>query len=457
MTISETAEWMATAPQGSYERRVQPSELIFSSPVGNESWPVFFSLNLEVKLSEDEFADRLRWAWGQLLLNHPHGTSTVKDRAIFVNTPLTTEQQVNDSIKKSFKVYASTDLSPNILIRSLPAPSRPNIHYLTKSQDLILAAPHHQIDAHGAFYLFNELLTLVASQEYINSPWTFPENYSARLSQSLEMALNFNQPPTDGQSKLAIDGLTQYQINRHSLCSNPDKDLAVPPTKSDWKTIVFTEEETNQLINASKREKVTVTSIAYAGLIKSLYNYELNNGVSSYSTFMVYSLRDEIANEKVKGHVFGFFGAMWPMTFDVSNDKSEILKAVSDHLSCQKKILKNNEHAEIENPRQALTVVSNACLIAFQENSNFAEQVRHVPMISPIGDTKSRLSTTFGDAITVKKIWIGTETNSPQVPILAWTFNGQLYMNLNYNPAYYTPDGINQHAQFIKEGVMSYA
>jgi hypothetical protein len=223
------------------------------------------------KNSSVDIENAVRQAWKATRRDFPNIAAVVEPNTEELVVRLGPDDKEEAWLRKSFQVH-DDGITADELFASFSSQFCITLHLLRHANELVIQAPHALIDGRGILYLYDALFTALSKQ-----PQSLQENHyhsngtldtktrPPNLTKPYDEWLGVSAQPSEKNIKDA-EMLFQRIFVQDKPIALPGVDFARAPWKAVHRDLVFSEEITAAVIEACKREGVSVTSAWHAAL-----------------------------------------------------------------------------------------------------------------------------------------------------------------------------------------------
>lgn len=361
-----------------------------------------------------------------------------------------------DWLQKSFQVRDHT--SADELLSELKSQFHITLHFLRRTNQLVIQAPHTLIDGRGILYLYDALFKALSGQ-VPQQPGTGPEAGSPNLAKPYDEWLGMSTSPSEKNFKDA-QVLFHRVLQQKKPIQLPGIDFAAPPGKSVHKDLALTQETTTAIVKACKQQGISVTSALHAALARAtqvsglesirgpkhphanmphflLQKIQLAAGEegTTYVSVTTIDLRRYFPTAFVPHqHSIGSLECGIPFAADLSSD--ETFETLSKSLHDQYKA----PFAFANNDFNFLTPLTSATTQMLAKGD---VPPSSTPSVSSMGIVDRVLQSRYG-YWEIKDFWVTSTMLTGDFQMYFWTFRDRIKFSACYNEAFYEIEKVEQ-------------
>lgn len=224
----------------------------------------------------------LRQAWTSLRYRFPSLESTVSDDTRFCETP--GNPAAEQWMKKTYQIHEET--TADELFARLRSISHITLHYLPETKQLVINAPHSLIDGRGILHLYNELFNQLANPNQVTAADIGP------LPPTENDLLGLRAVPTELDVQACQKLLSRF-ANPSPLVRMPNVKFDQAPGDAARVELKLSQEMTESIIAACKRNSITVTAAWHAAVVLAVSEIQATAGEtgSTFTSFTNFDMR----------------------------------------------------------------------------------------------------------------------------------------------------------------------
>lgn len=436
-------EWEQVAPN-QFERAIDDMERFYAlqesitAHFGVQNWKL--SNGLRIKTNRPNLVDDVKRAWIALRYKHPFLASQIEgDRWVY---RVADEAELDQWLQETFFVHDNTmtsrELYPQLSTQPL---KRAVMHFLARTQEIVLQSPHSQMDGLGIMLWYDNFL-----KELVKSPETIAFGDEAKnLLPALTSLARI--PPYSAQQK------RRWDQNMDDWLSNmPTVRLAGTanerPGKGTFQWLKFSVEDTQKLLTAAKRHGVTVSSISQAAVTHAARIHGGCEENDSCSTIALYDAREYVDSQWDRSDLVSAHTVATPIKIQLGSFLETARNAMERFVNEKK-------------DQYALTM-SPYYTTEFPRRLHSAAQVEAAPRPLPSNAHLTSMGRTPDMVLSDKyegpagivvptDLWLALDVMTPDVLVAVWTFGGQLTIQADYNEGFFQPESITRYLRLIRQ------
>ncbi|KPM43912.1 hypothetical protein AK830_g2614 [Neonectria ditissima] len=375
----------------------------------------------------------LRDGWISLRHKYPGLASTVSGNTRVCEAP--EEANIDEWTKKTFRV--DEDTTAEQLFARLRSISSITLHYLPKTRELVINAPHSLIDGRGVIYLYNALFSQLAN----------PQGTTGNIT---------GLPPTEnkllGLNSVSSEQNIQAAQNLLSRFANPKLPVRMPNVNFDQTPgdaaraqLKIPSGATAAIVAACKERGFTVTAAWHAALILAVREIQAAAGEdgSAFTTFTNFDLRRWFPESFDAAGIFaGPYHIALPVSVDL--DGKEFVEIARD--------LSKNYKDPMAFAQGDLNFIP-PTIAACEEIFKMGPAPSSTPVLSSMGVIDNYLKRNQGDW-KICEYWLADTMLSAEIQSFLWTWREELVLSGSYNAAYYETQEVDRFLEAIKEKLL---
>jgi hypothetical protein len=410
--------WHEAAP-GIFRRSMAPLELFFNPLM---EWSVWTSIKLGPISdcnNENDFIDRVRQAWIQILFEQPQIASTFDFAEGLCTYKATTDKSSKLWLEETFLIAANP-------YKARGTRAKPSLIINPTTQEIVYRAPHYYTDGIGVILLLSDLVA------YIAKPKIIPEfgNESKNLAPTLDVATNVTHSSSDLEEGARLTN--GFLLGRPSI-EVPFKDT--PATQHSVTSVQLTIADSNTLVSACRSHGLTVTHAVHSALMQTVAALDPDTASEVekkfYTSIHVYNWRNRIQPQYQRCHVGLYCGAL-PMAIVSPSTRSftDILNQMKD---LYQKTNADQDMSKVHSPWWAKLVDI--------VTASAAPTPTSTPLLSSLGVVENYLPNVV-EGVEVKDFGFGIDTLGPVVTVYAWNWKGKVNLSAAYDDGAFGDGGV---------------
>ena len=397
-----------------------------SLALNREHWSVSMVARFEMKgsLQDTEFA--LRHAWKTMRYDHPKLACVLHDETKIYEVP--DSRALNTWLDETFIVAPASAVAQELYASFRPS-AQATLHFLPSRSEIMIHSSHWRVDFIGVLSLMQNLFHAIAEPRHVQ----FGDE-GKNLLPSTDEAADWGSPTlTKEKDKAAADLVMQLFGNLPSIAL-PMRDHNQAPGDTHRAEVVLGPGSTSNIISASKKRGLTVTTALHAALIVALQQLTPvpPSSSSKYTSFGVFNVRplfkapfNDPSTHLVATHFVGL-----PLTLRTSTYANLALQLKQFY----RQRLPPSTDSHIRSDVLGSYINQMADIVGLPQAVD--APVTGEPLLSSIGVVDGYFKSNYGK-IKVKDFWVGVETITPQVVCHLWTWQGKMTMSACYNVMFY--------------------
>ncbi|KAE8549507.1 hypothetical protein EYB25_008029 [Talaromyces marneffei] len=438
--------WVEVSP-GRWERPFGNNEkipLVMSKlelVPGRENWYESSISKILIRESVGEPEQALRQAWKQVRFQFPEIAAYPSGDKYVYEVPQT-EEEVTKWLSSTCSTVTTT---ADELLTSLPPLNVMSVHWIPHTSEVVLTSSHFRLDGRAFMTLSNFICHALAQPKQIDFG-----NEVSNLSPSFEVLAKIPQAPyspeieTAATQRLMAWGSSLPPVKIATSFSAGEK-AAV----SRRLTSVYSIEETSSMVKACKSNNLSVAVALTAGLVSACCELAEPAPVDESRYFMAicaFDLRKYNSSPTTSTATISSTGNVYPITVTDGSFDS--------HAAQFKEIFQRGFDPYIESMSCFQEMMMNLVNQSLPHDS----PLNWHPVLSSLGKADNIMESQFFNergevAVELEDFWVGMEIHQCQPQLFVWTLHGQLTMTACYNEAYWSPEGIQQLLDKIKQHV----
>jgi hypothetical protein len=413
-------DWRETAP-GRYERAFDEVEQFmeawssWGAPYGQQD--VLVNALVRYNTERSDIVEALKNAWTIMRYQRPSLAAYPK-KGRFVYDSF---EKTEDWLEETFIVSESTPYW--IYAKGIVNP-RPVLRVFPKSNEVMLSAPHTNLDGNGSMIFFDSLFRLVERPEQINTSGIID-----RLSRPLSTVAHIPDANKEQIAKAAV----QIESLFPPVVGLPFKGADQPPTAMETEETNLSKEETDSVIEASKAAGFTVTEIIHTAVNSAVQTIAGETGECRCMVPM--SLRrvlGDVGKDYATQYVGGIFFNLPP------NDFMKTAAAMKE----------NYHDAKAENYDKSVhTSLLKQLTPLFSQPPPIPP---NWPALSSLGVAETYMQSNYG-RVSLGKYEILVNTVVAQPRLFLHSFKGELNLSCSYNASYFDRTDIQKFLDTIMD------
>jgi hypothetical protein len=448
VTASDLHPW-TLQEDGSYTRPLAHSEHLFklvALKTGGNHIDSIASAVIRTPYDEGNLAERLKTAWIAMYCRYPHVAST-ESNLIFTFRPFKSWQDVDGWVEETLFINRKLDASVDLL--NYPGQNtptvRPQLHYLTRTHEVVLKSQHITFDALGGTSFLGQLAELINKPEKAN-PIGLD---NSRLAPSMQDALGHQNAVSDIHINGAEVLINEYCQQFPSV--GPVIRKSEGPNNIQRAFHTFSPEQTERIVEGAKECGTKVTALVHTALIRTLMEDPNNHCLgaeANFSSFTFVETRSHIKDDWLSRYPFTPYVSMFPFFHKAGLTTKNTIKVVSDYFATLQENYKSNDPVADQdsvNPMFSMYPISERMVAPWMQKE--PPNANLVP-VSSFGILDKYLSKQYGD-VEVESFSLTMNMNNPYLTVSFYTWQGRLTINLSYNEKFYSP----VYSQGIARGI----
>ncbi len=267
-----------TSQDGVWRRKLGSMESFYLTLASPEGSPVHWMIGCSVSISylgkesSVNIANAVRQAWKATRRDFPNIAAVVEPSTAEMVVRVEPDDDEEEAwLRKSFQVHYD-GITADELFASFRSQFCTTLHFLRHANELVIQAPHALIDGRGILYLYHALFTALSKQSQSSQENHHHSNGNLdtkrappNLTKPYDEWLSVSAQPSEKNIKQA-ESLFQRILGQDKPIALPGVDFARVPRKAVHRDLVLSEESTAAVVEACKREGVSVTSAWHAAL-----------------------------------------------------------------------------------------------------------------------------------------------------------------------------------------------
>ncbi|OQE46106.1 hypothetical protein PENCOP_c001G01557 [Penicillium coprophilum] len=431
---------------GQYVRPFDPFEHMFSLFCHDPARPEHRSLDVMVHVGmetsnqdSNKMLEAIKKAWIGMRYLHPSLATEVYPKE-FRYMPLKSQADIDAWVEKTFIVKewdASTEVQGCQDLGIAPSAKSPLLYYFPDKQKLILRMNHMHGDGRACVDLlqdlFNEIQRLNLGGETVKEPWgaEVPKLASGAFDTAGITALE------DDWSSNLTASLPQPQANGEAF-EIPSIDNTHLPGPGKTQSLDFSESETSELLDQTKKMNLGITAFVHAVLLHAGKRISPSSDSMVHSTVLIFSFREKCtgspanANARAAALRIGF----WPVQLSMSDDFQRTAFGIKQEY----KALARQKSAAI------------ATMVPYLQKSVSVLSKDYFKGILPsfIGNLSNYFPKTYG-SFKIRDLWMCAVPTDERIYLGIQTFGNKLSIRACYNETYHTDEQIADYLLHIKK------
>lgn len=427
-----------------WERQSTAMETIYTAissgvPDGSPAhWVVSSGLKFTYNGSDSDasLTSQFRRAWLDMRRRFPNmAAKSSGGKRIF--TPLA-NTDAEDWLKQTFRVH--TDVSIDELLANAIKNPHIVLHFLPKSQHLLLQATHDFIDGRGSLYLWDAFFATLAGIE----SEIIGEDVS-RLPLSEDQLLDTPQQPSERD----LQGVERF-LDRCVVTEPIGMPVSVsnPPGPNFRRELRLDVDLSQSVIRACKAKGVTVTSAWHAASILTTQKIQGeaagHSAGNAFSAFTNFDMRTYFpADFKPRENPIGTYHVGYPFRIERPGERgfNDILQEIQWEYKTTFTADKLKFMPAVVQP--ALELFSKA------------PAPSSTPIHSSIGILEKFMQHAYGAEWAVEDVWIADNMLTPEIISFLWSWKGQIVLSGSCNASYYTEGDLDGYLERVRDELLA--
>lgn len=267
-----------TSQDGVWRRKLGSMESFYLTLASPEGSPVHWMIGCSVSISylgknpSFDIENAVRQAWKATRWDFPNIAAVVEPSTEEMVVRVGPDEEEEEAwLRKSFQVH-DDGITADELFASFKSQFCITLHFLRHANELVIQAPHALIDGRGILYLYHALFTALSKQSQSSQENHYHSNGNLNaktgppnLTKPYDEWLSVSAQPSEKNIKDA-ETLFQRILVQDKPIALPGVDFARAPQKAVHRELMLSEESTTAIVEACKREGVSVTSAWHAAL-----------------------------------------------------------------------------------------------------------------------------------------------------------------------------------------------
>ncbi|KAK7420762.1 hypothetical protein QQX98_002566 [Neonectria punicea] len=303
---------------------------------------------------------------------------------------------------RTFQVHEETTAEQ--LFARLRSLSSITLHYLPKTQQLVINAPHSLINGRGILYLYNALFTQLSNQ-------CAPTGAVGELSPTENELLGLKNVPSEQNIQAAQSLLSRFGSPNPPV-RMPNVNFDQVPGDAARTQLKLSPEATKAVVAACKERGITVTAAWHAALILTVREIQASAGEDgrTFTTFTNFDLRRWFPKSFDAARIFaGPYHIALPFSVDMDN---KTFKDIAQDLT-----------KEYKNPMEFADGDVNfipSVITACEEIFKAGPAPSSTPILSSMGVIDNYLKRQQGDW-RIEDYWLADTMLSAEIQSFLWT------------------------------------
>ncbi|KAK8856641.1 hypothetical protein PGQ11_012553 [Apiospora arundinis] len=398
-------------------------------------------LKLDTDMSSSQLVDASMSAWKGARRQHPILASTLDSNDTRRLYKVADAEELASWIEETFIVHdgqGDTKSAAEAFRRVMKPAPRATLHVFPATQEMLLQTPHHVSDGLSILQLVNSLLDAIADPKQVEAKFGAE---AERLSSAPSVIAKY-APATAEDSAVCQSEIGNWIAGFPSSgigASNVDN----APGDTRAQRMVLSQESTDAVLAAAKRQGLTATHVVEAALIvssreieKRIMNIAEDRNYVSCGLFSLRSRCDASAQGEMVPCVTFFPQVIKPGPF---LETARAVRAYYDGWKAR---------------GEQMSALIEPTLTAFAAMSAGSSQPNQMLSVSSFGRFEPRLESRHGPVRLVDFQFV-YETPDAGVSASSWTREGRLTVSISYNEAYHKEETIREWVQLAQEKLLT--
>ncbi|MDI1488081.1 MAG: hypothetical protein OHK93_007355 [Ramalina farinacea] len=388
----------------------------------------------------------IRNGWKTLRFRHPSIVATASGNTIDYHTPSPSqlEQWTEESL-----IFVDDESSPDDVIARLTPHRFATLYYLKQDSSVILNLSHWRTDGIGAFHLLNAYFQAVLDSLYqspLDLPWS---EEPARLTPSVEEALNLPTSLTPDIERGAQQYLSTLAYNKGALPAPYKSSPSIIPKGTRSARLHFSPSTTKALQTQCEHLNLHLESAIHAALTASAYAIAPPGEPTHHSSTMRHSLRPHLP-EPYNGDA-GAAG-LYTAGYLVKVSASQSWVDNARHYDAE---YRAGATADLLRSRRQYARVMKDVLrtMAPPGPPPSGLDISYVPDVQSL--VRPVYENAEGERVEVREVGIGVDVVSRHLCVFVWVFGGKLECRGVYNEAFYEEEVVERMLGLLRENLVA--